>query len=122
MIRKPLSSTRGNKFNKNKMQAFAIALEELKDSCTAYESGLKKTAASNADLKITIDRMIRALDHMKRIFTTSEKCGVCFNRKPDHALECGHTLCQLCASKSLRVEKCPFCRKPISEMMRIYIT
>ena len=104
------------------MQAFNVALTELQESCDAYDRCLKQTAASNAELKKTVDRMIRALSGMKLIFTTSEKCGICFNRKPDHALECGHTLCNICASKSLRAERCPFCRKPVTEMMRVYLT
>ena len=104
------------------MQQFTVALEELKESCATYELALKKTAASNSELKITVDRMIRALDSMKRIFVLSEKCGICFNDKPNYALECGHTVCQSCATKSVRAERCPYCRKPITDMMKIYLT
>ena len=102
------------------MQGFTAALQELKASCDTYETALKKTSAVNSELKITVDRMERALDTLKRIFVTSQKCGICFSRKPSHALECGHLLCESCGTKSLRAERCPFCRKRVEEMMRIY--
>ena len=101
------------------MQTFAAAVDTLKKSCVEYEQSLKKTVAINSDLKSKVDRMAEALAEMKSIFKSDNKCGICCSRPTDTALECGHTVCNVCSIRALRAERCPFCRRAVAESIKI---
>jgi len=103
------------------MQTFAAAVDTLKKSCLEYENSLKKTVATNSELKNTIDKMSEALTEMKNLFKQDNKCGICCSRATDTALECGHTLCNVCSVRALRAERCPFCRRGVTESIKIYL-
>ena len=102
------------------MQEFSAALDTLKKSSSEYEAALKKSSVANTILKDTVDKMASALDNMKRIFNHT-KCGICCSRDQNTALECGHCLCSVCSIRALRAERCPFCRKAVTESMKIYL-
>ena len=105
------------------MQSFAAAIDALKKGCVEYEESLQKTLLYNAELKIKVDQMASALAEMKRLFKSSDKkCDICASRTVDTALlECGHCLCSVCSLRALRAGRCPFCRKNISESMKLYL-
>ena len=44
-------------------------------------------------------------------------CRICIERKFQIVFDCGHTACTICAEK---VKECPFCRTPISRVIKIY--
>ena len=103
------------------MQTFVAAVDTLKKSCVEYEQTLKKTVLTNADLKTKVDKMAEALSEMKAMFKSDNKCGICCSRPIDAALECGHTLCNVCSVRALRAERCPFCRRGVTESIKIYL-
>ena len=103
------------------MNTFSAAVDVLRKSCREYEEILKKTLTFNAELREKVDRMGSALDDMKAVFKTSPKCGICATRPQNTALECGHCLCTNCSLRALRAEKCPFCRRAVTESMRVYL-
>ena len=103
------------------MQTFAAAVDTLKKSCVEYDVSLKKNVATNSNLKKTVDKMSEALAEMKTIFKQDNKCGICCSRETDTALECGHTLCNVCSVRALRAERCPFCRRGVTESIKIYL-
>ena len=102
------------------MQTFCAAVDTMKKSCKEYEQSLKKTLTDNAELKGKVDHMAKALDEMKQLFSTDAKCGICCTRSVDTALECGHTMCTVCSCRALRAERCPYCRKAVTEKMKLY--
>jgi len=103
------------------MQTFVAALTALKGCCDEYEVCLRKALDHNVQLKRTTDKMVTALGDMKRIFNVGEKCGICFSKKKSMAFECGHVTCSDCAARSLRSERCPFCRRPVKELIKIFL-
>ena len=103
------------------MHSFTAALATLKESCNEYEVILQKTLEHNSKLKKTVDKMGKALLDMKRIFNVEEKCGICFAKKQAVAFECGHVTCNDCGARSLRAERCPYCRRPVKELMKIFL-
>ena len=103
------------------MQTFSARLEGLREAITLYDVSLKRTQQCNNELKQRVDAMAKALCAMTSLFNTTEKCGICYGRKVDAALECGHCMCLQCANKSLRADKCPFCRKPVKELTRLFL-
>ena len=103
------------------MQTFSAALDILKKCSCEYETSLKKTLQSNTELKRVVDNMASALDDMKKLFAPGSKCAICCSREMDTALECGHTVCKVCAARALRSERCPFCRRAVTESMRLYL-
>ena len=104
------------------MQTFSAAIDTLKKRCAEYESSLNRAQSSNTELKNAVDRIARALDDMKNLLSSNSKCGICCSRDVDTALlECGHTVCKVCASRALRAERCPFCRQAVKESMKVYL-
>ena len=103
-----------------KMQDFCAGLDTLKKSSIEYEAALKKTSEANSILRGAVEKMATALDNMKRIFNHT-KCGICCSRDQNTALECGHCLCNVCSIRALRAERCPFCRKAVTESLKIYL-
>ena len=103
------------------MNTFSAAVDVLRKSCVDYEEILKKTLTLNTELREKVGRMAGALDDMKAIFKTNPKCGICATRPQNTALECGHCLCSNCSVRALRAEKCPFCRRAVTESMRLYL-
>ena len=103
------------------MQTFTAAVDTLKKSCVEYENSLKKTVSTNSELKKTVDKMSSALTEMKNLFKHDNNCGICCSRATDTALECGHTLCNVCSVRALRAERCPFCRRAVTESIKIYL-
>ena len=103
------------------MQTFVAALTALQQGCDEYEACLRKTLDHNVQLKRAVDKMAKGLEDMKRIFNVGEKCGICFSKKQSMAFECGHVTCEECAARSLRAERCPFCRRPVKELIKIFL-
>jgi len=103
------------------MESFSSALDLLRKSCIEYEESLKKTLVYNAELKSAVEKMASALTGMKKLFKTPTKCGICHGRDQDTALECGHCMCNVCAIRAVRVARCHFCRRPVTESMKIYL-
>ena len=108
------------RFIYDKMKKFSSALGELRKSSSEYEEALKKTSEANSILRVTVDKMATALEEMKHIFNHT-KCGICCSRDQNTALMCGHCLCSICALKAVRDGRCPFCRRPMTESMRLYM-
>lgn len=50
------------------------------------------------------------------------KCQICVSNDVTHVLiPCGHCICGVC-SLSLRGNKCPFCRREISQKVHFYMS
>lgn len=48
------------------------------------------------------------------------ECSICMERPKNCALNCGHLICMKCASNEGN-KNCPFCRKPITTRLEIYL-
>jgi E3 ubiquitin-protein ligase RGLG len=44
-------------------------------------------------------------------------CAICSENNKNIALGCGHLLCEQCVRK---VKSCPFCKRDITSLRRIY--
>ena len=55
------------------------------------------------------------------IFAMSTDCIMCIVNKRDHCLSCGHrAFCQTCCEKIVRrYSRCPICRTPTNDMLKI---
>jgi len=47
------------------------------------------------------------------------KCPICLENERNIVLNCGHTICSVCAGDS-RLINCPECRKPITQRIKMY--
>lgn len=51
-----------------------------------------------------------------RTRATASDCHICMDARCNALLACGHTLCSRCAG---RLTQCPFCRRPIQQVIFI---
>lgn len=97
------------------------ALEKLIRISQEYLDSLTNSLKAHQDLKTKLDKMYEAMSELKRSFGNDERCGVCYNRPKTTALDCGHCCCFPCAQRCLRSERCPFCRKPTTDLLKIFL-
>jgi hypothetical protein len=45
------------------------------------------------------------------------ECAICMDRIPDHAINCGHTFCGVCAAE---LKECAVCRQPVKAVIRLF--
>ena len=96
-------------------------LEKLILLSQEYLDSLNKAIKSHEDLKQKLDKMYEALSELRRSFGQDDRCGVCFARSKNTALDCGHLVCNRCASRCLQSQRCPFCRKTTTELLKIFL-
>jgi len=63
-----------------------------------------------------------AEDFQSKILTTAV-CKICFKRKIDSCLSCGHVFCGECLEELfIRNKPCPCCNKPTNQFIHLYYT
>ena len=75
--------------------------------------------ASKATTLLMMQAMAKEAEAAKREGEAQAKqCPICYNRKMDLVLDCGHAICRACWNSMIiatRSDVCPMCRKPISQ-------
>jgi len=58
----------------------------------------------------------------QQVEEASHLCKICFERPWDSALNCGHMICFECGSDiKSRFASCPFCKKEVLEVTKLYL-
>ena len=97
------------------------ALEAFAEYSGDFYEKLKKTLVAHEELRETFGNLRRALKEARKSLGVHENCGVCYQRVKNTALNCGHLQCLSCAQQSLRAQRCPFCRKPTTELLKVFL-
>ena len=95
-------------------------LESLSKLTRDYVKSLTKALDTNESLLKTIEKLHEALSELRKSFSDNNTCKICYVNARSAALNCGHMTCITCANKCLRTARCPFCRKHITEFMRVF--
>jgi len=108
----------------NEITSFGSRLEsEIKSFGGRVESTIKALQAENKALKeenSNLQEMIEGKDQSKLSIL---KCAICMEFKKLETFiinsPCGHCFCETCSGK-VRGDKCPTCRKPITQKTKIF--
>ncbi|EGD80584.1 hypothetical protein PTSG_01176 [Salpingoeca rosetta] len=91
---------------------FARTYQFIKDTCNPSRRPSAPSAPSSA-----------ASSGRSSVSTEcTDKCGVCYERKPDTVLACMHAFCESCVSEWSHVDAtCPLCRNAISDESECFV-
>ena len=100
----------------------AKALHEKTTEMNTHLTNLKEL---NDDLHDRTEKVLTALKDLtgSQSLAARISCNCCYARPRTHALlPCGHAgLCENCATRAKRRNRCFSCRQSIEEVVRVYI-
>ena len=96
--------------------------KSLHTKAEALSVHLSTLTELNDSLKDKLERTLTALKNLcgERNRAT---CSICYSRESTHVvIPCGHgALCESCATRAGRRNRCHNCRGPVESIMRVYL-
>lgn len=110
-----VASTATTSLPSSQSSSLSTSVEEINASGSTIRNSNSPTAHTSAGSGLEEDE-----DEPNRKSDTSRTCKICYVNEYNTAFSpCGHVVaCAKCASS---VTKCPLCRKPFTNVMRIYL-
>ena len=96
----------------------------LHEKTIELDTRLKSLSSVNNALKGKLENSLSALRELcGNPIATRVTCGICYTRERTHAvLPCGHGgLCEQCAVRAVRRNRCHSCRATVENAVRIYL-
>ena len=107
----------------------AVAASEAMVTAVIKKAGIRQKSKPRIQLKDTVNKTAPATASARAPSTASATestnanvvdaaCSICFDKKVDCSLNCGHLFCFECAR---HLNHCPTCRAPIRARNKIYL-
>jgi Zinc finger, C3HC4 type (RING finger) len=102
----------------NAVHDIATALSELSQSSSQPDYGCKQQTKSPPKY-VTPAPADEDLVPLNLFYDENFTCSVCFDRSKQVCFDCGHLVCGEC-SEALAL--CPFCKKEITQKIKLYMS
>ena len=107
------------------MSSYVDIAKKLHDKSSEFEKYLTTIMDLNAQVKNRTEKLLGALTDLVGSTSLAARitCNVCYSEARTHCLlPCGHAgLCEGCALRAQRRNRCHSCRAAITSVVRVYL-